>query len=138
MVGFKLNLVRMPDVSFIRWDSEDNPEEIENPTGAFLEVAPDLVVEVMSPSNTEREMEIKLEEYGKAGVELAWYVYPKRREVDVYRDARAEGMFTVGMDGNLDGGEVVTGFLLPVAKIFQQRAPAGRRSARPPKKPKKG
>jgi Uma2 family endonuclease len=138
MVRFKLNLVRMPDVSFVRWDSVDDPEEVENPSGAFLEVAPNLVVEVMSPSNTKREMEIKLEEYAKAGVELAWYVYPKRREVDVYPDARAEGMFTVGMDGTLDGGEVVPGFALPVAKLFEKRAPAGRKGARPPKKPKKG
>jgi Uma2 family endonuclease len=138
MVRFKLNLVRMPDVSFIRWDRVDDPNEIFNPNGAFLEVAPDLVVEVMSPSNTKREMEIKLEEYAKAGVQLAWYVYPTRREVDVYPNARLEDKFTIGIDGTLDGGEAVPGFVLPVAKIFEDRTPAGRKGARPPKKPKKG
>ncbi|HYH69608.1 MAG TPA: Uma2 family endonuclease [Urbifossiella sp.] len=133
MVRFKLNLVRMPDVSFIRWDSVDDPDEVFNPSGAFLEVAPDLVIEVMSPSNTKREMEIELEEYAKAGVELAWYVYPKRREVDVYPDARPGGMFTVGIDGMLDGGVAVPGFVLPVAKVFEDRTPRGRKGGRGPK-----
>src|SRR5687768_779177 len=128
----------MPDVSFVRWDSVDDPEEVENPSGAFLEVAPNLVIEVMSPSNTRREMEIKLEEYAKAGVELAWYVDPKRREVDVYPGARTEGRFTVAIGGTLDGGEVVPGFVLPVAKLFEKRAPTGRKNGRSPKQPKKG
>jgi Uma2 family endonuclease len=46
----------MPDVSFVRWDSVDDPDEIENPAGAFLDVAPDLVVEVLSPGNTPKEI----------------------------------------------------------------------------------
>ena len=39
-IRFKLELVRMPDVSFIRWDSVDDPDEIENPSGAFLSIRP--------------------------------------------------------------------------------------------------
>src|SRR5262245_59589878 len=49
LVRFKLDLVRLPDVSFIRWDSVDDPDEIENPHGAFLDYPPDFVVEVLSP-----------------------------------------------------------------------------------------
>src|SRR5262245_45931433 len=45
LIRFKLDLVRVPDVAFIRWDSVDNPDVIENPAGAFLEVPPDLAVE---------------------------------------------------------------------------------------------
>ena len=84
MVRFNINLVRMPDVSFIRWDSVEDPDELEKPTGAFLETPPDLIVEVLSPGNTRREMEIKLAEYARAGVKLAWYVDPDRRVVEVY------------------------------------------------------
>ena len=123
MIRFKLDLVRMPDVSFIRWDSVDDPDEIENPAGAFLEHPPDLAVEVLSPSNTQREMEIKLEEYAKAGVKLVWYVDPERKEVDVYPKANSKRKRTVGMSGTLDGGDVLPGFTLPVAKIFEKRAP---------------
>jgi Uma2 family endonuclease len=124
LIRFKLDLVRVPDVSFIRWDSVDDPDAIENPAGAFLEYAPDLAVEVLSPSNTQREMEIKLDEYAKAGVKLVWYVDPERKEVDVFPKANAKRKKTVGLGGTLDGGEVLPGFTLPVAKIFEKRAPA--------------
>jgi Uma2 family endonuclease len=133
MVRFKLDVVRLPDVSFIRWDSVDDPDVIENPDGAFLEVAPDLVVEVLSPSNTRREMEIKLDEYARAGVKLVWYVDPERKEVDVYPRGKAARKTTVGVNGALDGGRVLPGFTLPVATIFEKRAPA----KKPGKKGKK-
>jgi Uma2 family endonuclease len=123
-IRFKLNLVRIPDVSFIRWDSVEDTDEIENPPGAFLETAPDLAVEVLSPGNTPREMEIKLAEYAKAGVKLVWYVDPERKEVDVYPKGNPKQKKTLAVDGTLDGGEVLPGFSLPVAKIFESRAPA--------------
>jgi Uma2 family endonuclease len=133
MVRFKLDLVRLPDVSFIRWDSVDDPDAVENPAGAFLEYPPDLAVEVLSPSNSQREMEIKLEEYAKAGVKLVWYVDPERKEVDVFPKASTKRKKTVGLGGTLDGGDVLPGFILPVAKIFEKRAPA----RKPGKKGKK-
>lgn len=123
-VRFRLGLVRMPDVSFIRWDSVDDTDEIEDPDGAFLEVAPDLAVEVLSPSNTRKEMDIKLAEYAKAGVRLVWYVDPDRKEVTVYPRGKERGKKVVGLGGVLDGGDVLPGFTLPVAKIFEKRAPA--------------
>lgn len=132
-IRFKLNLVRMPDVSFIRWDSVDDPDEIENPAGAFLEYPPDLAIEVLSPGNTRREMEIKLEEYARAGVKLVWYVDPKREEVDVYPRANPKRKRTVTTGGTLDGGDVLPGFSLPIAKIFEKRAPSRKR----PRKGKK-
>lgn len=132
-IRFKVGLVRMPDVSFIRWDSVDNPDDIEDPDGAWLEHPPDLAVEVLSPSNTRKEMAIKLEEYAQAGVKLVWYVDPERKEVDVYPKGRAKGKTTFGVDGTLDGGDVLPGFTLPVARIFEKRAPA----KQPAKKGKK-
>ncbi|HEV3439160.1 MAG TPA: Uma2 family endonuclease [Gemmata sp.] len=132
-IRFKLDLVRVPDVSFIRWDSVEDTDEIENPAGAFLEVPPDLAVEVLSPGNTRREMEIKLAEYAKAGVKLVWYVDPERMEVEVYPRGNAKRKKTLGVEGTLDGGDVLPGFTLPVAKIFEKRAPA----KKPGKKGKK-
>jgi Uma2 family endonuclease len=132
-VRLNLNLVRLPDVFFIRWDSVEDTDEIENPAGAFLETAPDLVVEVLSPGNTRKEMETKLKEYAKARVELVWYVDPERNEVDVYPKGNKKLKKTYGVNGTLDGGEVLPGFTLPVAKIFKKRAPA----KKPEKKGKK-
>jgi Uma2 family endonuclease len=132
-IRFKIGLVRMPDVSFIRWDSVEDTDEIENPAGAFLEVPPDLAVEVLSPSNTRREMEIKLAEYAKAGVKLVWYVDPELKEVAVYPRGNPKRKKTFGVEGTLDGGDALPGFTLPVAKIFENRAPA----RKPGKKGKK-
>jgi len=123
MIRFKLDLVRTPDVSFIRWDSVDNPDVIENPAGAFLEVPPDLAVEVLSPSNTSREMEIKLEEYAKAGVKLVWYVDSERKEVDVYPKGNPKRKKTLGVSDTLGGGDVLPGFAVLVARLFESRAP---------------
>jgi Uma2 family endonuclease len=136
-IRFKLGLVRMPDVSFIRWDSVDDPDEIENPAGACLEIAPDLVVEVLSPGNTPQEMAIKLAEYAKAGVKLVWYVDPDRKEVDVYPKGNPKRKKTVGVDGVIDGGDILPGFTLPVAKIFARRAPSPKPGKKPGRKPKK-
>ena len=132
LIRFNLNLVRVPDVSFIRWDSVDDPDEIENPAGAFLESPPDLAVEVLSPGNTRAEMAIKLAEYAKAGVKLVWYVDPERQEVDVFPAADATRKRTLKPGDTLDGGEVLPGFGVAVAKLFEKRAPA-----RPAKKPSK-
>lgn len=130
-IRLRPNLVRVPDLSFVRWDSVDDPSEIENPAGAFLEVPPDLAVEVLSPSNTRREMEIKLAEYAKAGVRLVWYVDPEREEVDVYVGGDPKSKTTLGTDNTLDGGDVLPGFAVKVGRIFESRAPAT-----PPKKAK--
>jgi hypothetical protein len=125
--------VRMPDVSFIRWDSVDDPQIIENPAGAFLEVPPDLAVEVLSPSNTRREMEIKLQEYANAGVKLVWYVDPERKEVDVYLKGNPKRKKTLGVDNTLDGGDVLPGFTVKVAKLFESRAPVKKGGKKPKK-----
>ena len=126
---FNLDLVRMPDVGFIRWDSVEDTDDIEDPDGAFLEYPPDLAVEVLSPGNTAREMAIKLEEYAKAGVKLVWYVDPERQEVEVYPKGKTRGKKTLGINDTLDGGDVLPGFSVPVAKLFEKQAP--------PKKPTK-
>jgi Uma2 family endonuclease len=120
---FQSGLIRYPDVSFVRWDSTEHPDEIENPPSPFVDIPPDLVVEVLSESNTPREMEIKLGEYAAAGVKLVWYVDPDAKSVTVYPKGRERGKKVLGVDDTLDGGKVLPGFALPVADIFAPRAP---------------
>ena len=116
-------LVRTPDISFVRWDSVDDPAELDPLPGPFLHVAPDLVVEVLSEGNTAREMQIKLGEYAAAGVKLVWYVDPEAKTVTVYPRGRERGKRVLGAGDALDGGKVLPGFALPVADIFAPRAP---------------
>lgn len=74
--------VRIPDVAFISWSRLPGGKVPDRP---IPEMAPDLAVEVLSDSNTRKEMSNKLREYFTAGVKLVWYVDPKTRTVDVYR-----------------------------------------------------
>ncbi|MCU0705869.1 MAG: Uma2 family endonuclease [Fimbriiglobus sp.] len=123
LIRFMPNLVRLPDVTFTRWDSADDPADIEDPDTAFLDVTPDLVVEVLSESNTPREMQIKLGEYAAAGVKLVWYIDPDAKTVTVYPKGRERGKKVLGEGDTLDGGKVLPGFALPVADLFAPRAP---------------
>ncbi len=124
--GFVLNgmTVRMPDASFYRWDSVSDPAELDHLSTAFVQEAPDLVVEVLSPGNTKKEMELKRGEYEAIGVALAWYVDPEARAVTVYPKGRTRGSNLLTEGDTLDGGKVLPGFALPVADIFASRAPA--------------
>lgn len=107
------NLVRIPDVAFASWDRFSDDESLEE---SVPEVVPDLAVEVLSESNTPGEMTRKLREYFRAGVRLVWFVDLPSRSVTVYVSlARSK---VVSIDGTLDGGKVLPGFQLPVAKIF--------------------
>ncbi|HEV3145220.1 MAG TPA: Uma2 family endonuclease [Gemmataceae bacterium] len=114
-------LVRMPDVSFISW--LQLPER-KIPDQPIPELYPDLAVDVFSTGNTWAEMKRKLKEYFLAGTRLVWIVYPETRTVDVY--TAPEKHATVGENAILDGGNVLQGFKLPVAKLFA-KLPNGER-----------
>jgi len=104
--------VRAPDVAFL--SAEQVPTE---PTlGGFYEGAPDLAVEVVSPTDRAGEIEAKVADYLKAGTRLVWVVYPKERFVRVHRSS-AES-FLVGEKGTLAGDPVLPGFTLTVADIL--------------------
>jgi Uma2 family endonuclease len=119
-------LVRIPDVSFTRWDQL--PGRVV-PAAPVPEVSPDLVVEVLSEGNTAREMERKLKEYFLAGVRLVWFVDDRTRSVRAYTSP--DDSATFGPDDTLDGGDVLPGFAVPVARLFENLPQT------PPAKPRK-
>lgn len=108
-------LVRGPDASFTFRDSVEGGKV---PTAPVPLLVPDVVVEVMSPSNTRREMERKLGEYLSAGVRLIWYVYPEERVVDIYAASPTPRRLTAA--DTLDGGDVLPGFTLKLAELFAE------------------
>lgn len=122
-------LVRIPDVAFILWENVPPDDELPQ----IPDLAPDLAVEVISPSNTVREMARKRKEYFQAGTRLVWQVYPDRKEVEVYT---SPGRFrTLGLTDTLDGGTLLPGFRLPLADLFAERG-AGKRGTKR-RKPKR-
>ena len=105
--------LRAPDVTFFPWSSFPN-EEL--PDDTWWSVAPGLCVEVLSPSNTPREIERKLGELFGAGCQLAWIVDPESKTAKVHSSAKRFKLLDIR--GTLDGGKVLPGFKLPLAELF--------------------
>jgi len=78
---------------------------------------PDLAFEVLSPSNTRREMEKKRVDYFDWGTQLVWQLDPTTRTMQVF--TAPETATTIERTGTLDGGAVLSGFTLPLAKLFE-------------------
>ena len=121
--GFALpglpNTVRSPDAAFVRADRLP-PGGLPSASG-YLPLAPDLAVEVLSPSETASDLYEKLEDYRAAGAPLVWVVDPAKRRVSVYA-ADAPVRWLREAD-TLDGGSVLPGFTCPVAELFDGLAP---------------
>ena len=114
MMRLTPGVVRIPDASFVSWRLLPGRRVPRVPIADF---APDLAVEVVSPSNTAREMERKRREYLASGTRLVWYVLPESREVHVYTVDRQH---VLTIDQELSGGDVLPGFTLPLRQLFEE------------------
>ena len=113
-IQLDINLVRIPDVSFISWERVPGGEVPQEPVPLLV---PDLAVEVINLANTRKEMDEKLQEYFDKGVRLVWYVRPRSRVVDVYSGPDHFVRLTASM--RLDGGEVLPGLSVQVGELFE-------------------
>lgn len=104
--------VRIPDVAFVLTDRMPPQEQRR----CYLELAPDIVVEVVSPSDNQKDVQAKVHEYISFGVRLVWVVYPVQRTVAIHTADRPEHF--LHEEDTLDGGDVLPGFTLSVADIF--------------------
>ena len=106
--------VREPDIAYI--SSERLP--IGEDVPGYSEIVPDLVIEVVSPSNSLREVGDKALMWLEHGVRLAWIVHPVARTVDVYHpDGK---ILTLTENDTLDGGNVLPGFTCQVSDVFSE------------------
>ena len=112
--------VRIPDVAFVSWDSL--PER-KVPREPLPSVVPDLAVEVLSKSNTKKEMDRKLQDYFQSGVRLVWYLDPPTQTAQVYTSP--EEYKSVDKNGTLEGGDVLPGFSLSMQDWFARADRAG-------------
>ena len=113
--GFQLatapDTVRAPDVAFVRRERLPSPEPLGYPA-----LAPDLVVEVLSPGDRPGETLARVGEWLTAGVRLVWVVDPARRLARVYRQDGSETLVTEAE--SLDGEDVVPGFTCSLGAIL--------------------
>ncbi|HWE61823.1 MAG TPA: Uma2 family endonuclease [Chloroflexota bacterium] len=81
--------------------------------------APDLAVEVASPSQDGDDLAAKARRYLRGGTHLVWVVWAARHEIDVWHpDSLERQAATLGPDDELSGEHIVPGFLYPVAGVF--------------------
>jgi Uma2 family endonuclease len=111
-------LVRIPDVAFASWGRFPDRKR---PTARIPQLAPDLVVEVLSKGNTKPEMAKKLGEYFEAGVHLIWLVDRRKRTVRVH--TAVDQSILLKEDQTLDGGAVLPGFVLRLEELFVSDEP---------------
>ena len=106
------DVVVAPDAAFVRADRL--PPQDDMPT--YPELAPDLAVEVVSPSDRMNDVSDKVMLYLDAGTRLVWVVQPRFKTVTVHYPDRTTR--TVTIDDKLHGGDVLPGFTLAVADLF--------------------
>lgn len=102
-----------PDASFVSFERAPTLPD-------YFTTAPDLAIEVVSPSNTERLIRLKTELYLAHGARLVWVIYDDEAKVYVYRpmgEGAAEMHILTATD-HLDGGDVLPDFRIPVAALF--------------------
>jgi Uma2 family endonuclease len=114
--GFKLaskpDHVRAPDAAFISNQRLEQVGEVEG----FWPGAPDLVVEIISPSDTYTAVEEKVFDWLEAGCRMVIVVNSRKRAVTVYRSLKEVQVLSVA--DVIDGADVVPGWRLPVAELF--------------------
>ena len=80
-----------------------------------LYLAPDLAVEIISPSNKAEDIEKKIEQLFDAGTTLIWIVYPELQHIAVHTN---DGTFKLKESDLLTGGDILPGFEVRVSDIF--------------------
>ena len=113
--GFRLGpkLLLSPDVSFV---SNARLKQLLVAPDKFLHGAPDLVVEVLSPSDRMAQINRKLEHFFEHGTKLAWLVNWRKAQIHIYTADSIEAL-TAPTDV-LTGGTVLPGFKCKLNRIF--------------------
>ena len=105
---------RSPDASWVeksRW-SALTPEQKEN----FIPLCPDFVIELVSPSDSLKKTQEKMQEYMENGCRLGWLINRKKREVEIYRPGQDVEVLQSPL--TLSGENVLPGFVLNLQKIW--------------------
>jgi Uma2 family endonuclease len=115
LLGRDPTTILAPDAAFVRAERVPLMAAAEA-ADAYPELAPDLVVEIVSPSDRLTDVQDKVLTYLDAGVRLVWVADPRRRTIAVWDPRRAAHVLTG--DEALDGGGVLPGFRVAVADLF--------------------
>ena len=104
--------LRVPDFAFTRYDRFPNSEV---PNG-FIEFAPDLAVEIISPSEEPGDMARKVSEYFESGARQVWHMFPATQTISVFRSPSES--ITYQSEDELDLSDILPGFRSRVSDLF--------------------
>lgn len=107
--------VLCPDLYYI------TPERVPfiKKRGSYLDIVPDWVIEIASPSDYRPQVQQKMQVYLLAGVRMGWVIWPSSQTVEVWQQGTISApVRSATVADTLDGGDIVPGFTLPVARIF--------------------
>jgi Uma2 family endonuclease len=122
LMRLALGLVRIPDIGFVSWGRVGH----RFPKGqAIAPFGPELAIEVLSRSNTKKEMSDKLADYFTAGARLVWFIDPRAKTVTVYESPDRSTVLRGG--DTLTGGDVLPGFEVAVADLLRLPEPPAAR-----------
>lgn len=106
--------VRKADLGF--YLNENLPADVV--LTQISDLPPDLAIEIISPSNTVREMDLKLEQYFKAGASLAWYIYPPTKTAKLFTSPKK--FVEIDASGYPDGRDLLPGFRVRLGELFER------------------
>ena len=109
--GRNPDTVRGADVAFI---SHERMAQVKSKS--YLDVAPELIVEVLSPDDSWSKVMDKLEEYFSIGVLVVWVADPRKQQVYIYQSLTEVQRFTAAE--SLPGGQILPGFNAPVVELL--------------------
>jgi Uma2 family endonuclease len=106
--------VRMADIACISYTRLPADKQVPG----YGRIAPELVVEIMSPNDSGAEMDAKVLEWLNFGVLLVWVVYPKTQRIHVYTAAQPNHPTILTINDTLTGSDALPEFNLPISEIF--------------------
>jgi len=106
------DVLRGPDASYVRADRLKDIDLDQHIPGA-----PDLAVEVVSPSDSAQDLNKKVKQYLNAGCQVVWVVYPLTREVEVFEAGGSMRRLTE--EDSLEAPDLLPGFRHPVRGLFE-------------------
>ncbi len=114
--------IRIPDVSFVRWERTPNHQVSSDPIGSIV---PNLAVEVLSSGNTRSEIDLKRRELFAGGMKLMWVLDPESESVEVFTSPSERRVLTA-VD-SLEGSDVIPGFQLSIREWLDRARHGSRR-----------
>ena len=88
------------------------------PDRGYVPLCPDLIVEVLSPTDERRDIQLRRALYDRIAVPLVWWIDPRRETATIH--VPGQPVRVLDSSGVLDGGDILPGFMLELSDVFAE------------------